>query len=90
VPPLHPCRQPAIGRDDTPATPVRCTLGDQLAPLLLEARTALSQIGAIDLSRNGFGSQVSGRLAAALPNASIGEQGRGAPDFFMRYVATME
>lgn len=67
-----------------------CALGDQLAPLLLEARTALGPIGAIDLSRNGFSAQVSGRLAAALPNAVLGEQGRGAPDFFMRYVATME
>jgi uncharacterized protein (TIGR02996 family) len=67
-----------------------CALGDRAAPLLLEAAGALAQIGALDLSRNQLTSRVTSRLARALPGAILGEQGRAEPDFFMRYVATME
>ncbi|HWU87089.1 MAG TPA: hypothetical protein VN253_07430 [Kofleriaceae bacterium] len=67
-----------------------CTISDQTVPILIEARDALARIGAIDLSRNQLTSRFTSRLAAALPNATIGEQGRSEPDFFMRYVATME
>lgn len=67
-----------------------CTLSDREVVILLEAHAALAQVGAIDLSRNRITSQYVGRIAAALPNAIIGEQGQEDPDFFMRYVATME
>jgi len=67
-----------------------CAIGDRSAAILLEAAGAIARIGAIDLSRNQLTPRLTGRLAAALPNATLGEQGRAAPDFFMRYVATME
>jgi uncharacterized protein (TIGR02996 family) len=67
-----------------------CAIGDDIAQLLLDAHTPLAKIGEIDLSRNQLTPRFTGRLGAALPNAITGEQGRGEPDFFMRYVATME
>ena len=67
-----------------------CMIGDRDVAILFEAHAALARVGAIDLSRNQLTSQYVGRVAAALPNAIIGEQGQGEPDFFMRYVATME
>jgi hypothetical protein len=67
-----------------------CTIGDHNVAILFEAHAALARVGAIDLSRNQLTSQYVGRIAAALPNAIIGEQGQREPDFFMRYVATME
>ena len=81
----HP-RIPTLRRLDLSA----CMIGDQNVAILLEGRGALGRIGAIDLSRNRLTARFAGQLAAALPNASIGEQGSGEPDFFMRYVATME
>jgi hypothetical protein len=48
------------------------------------------RIGAIDLSRNRMTARFSSRLPRALPNATLGEQSGTTPDFFMRYVATME
>jgi uncharacterized protein (TIGR02996 family) len=67
-----------------------CTIEDRDVASLLEARDALARVGAVDLSRNRLTSQYVGRVAAALPNATIGEQGQREPDFFMRYVATLE
>jgi uncharacterized protein (TIGR02996 family) len=67
-----------------------CAIGDRAAPILLEAAGALARIGALELSRNQLTPRFTSRLAAALPNATLGEQGRAEPDFFMRYVATME
>jgi uncharacterized protein (TIGR02996 family) len=81
----HP-RIPTLRRLDLSA----CMIGDQNVAILFEASGALARIGAIDLSRNRLTARFVGQLAAALPNAIIGEQGSGEPDFFMRYVATME
>lgn len=67
-----------------------CTISDRNIAILLDARAELSRIGAIDLSRNQITDRFRSRVATALPNAVIGEQGQEAPDFFMRYVATME
>jgi hypothetical protein len=67
-----------------------CRIADENAAILLDASTALAGIGAIDLSRNRITQQLTGRVAAALPNARLGVQNGRALDFFMRYVATME
>jgi hypothetical protein len=81
----HP-RIPALRRLDLSA----CMIGDQNVAILLEASGALARVGAIDLSRNRLSARFMDRIVAALPNAIVGEQGHGEPDFFMRYVATME
>jgi uncharacterized protein (TIGR02996 family) len=81
----HP-RIPALRRLDLSG----CTIGDHNVAILFEAHAALARVGAIDLSRNRITARYAGRLAAALPNAILGEQDQGEPDFFMRYVATME
>lgn len=65
-------------------------LGDDAARALLGARAALARIGVIDLARNQITSSWTSQLTAALPNVNIGEQGQREPDFFFRYVATME
>jgi hypothetical protein len=64
---------------------------DPLAPILFEAAPALGNIERIDLSRNALTARVAKQLRAALPNAGLDAQtDSGRPDFFMRYVGTME
>ena len=67
-----------------------CTISDETVPLLIEAPQRFRQIGAIDLSRNAFTDRFRSRLATALPTAKLGDTSQSRPDFFMRYVATME
>jgi hypothetical protein len=66
-----------------------CAITDQMAQALLASAAPLSQIGSIDLARNRFSDAMRERLTRALPNAVLGER-QTDPDFFMRYVATME
>lgn len=66
-----------------------CTITDQTVGRLLERAAALARIGVIDLSRNTFSAATRRAITRALPNAVLGES-QWDPDFFMRYVATME
>jgi hypothetical protein len=66
-----------------------CAISDNAIAALLHAAKSLATIESIDLSRNAFSEPFRDGIARLLPNAVLGEQ-QGDPDFFMRYVATME
>jgi hypothetical protein len=66
-----------------------CAISDNASTALLHAAKSLATIESIDLSRNAFSDPFRDGIARALPNAVLGKR-QGDPDFFMRYVATME
>lgn len=67
-----------------------CGLRDLEAEVLRGASGPLGRLASIDLSRNRLSAEGAAHLARVLPNAALAEQGSEDPDFFMRYVATME
>lgn len=67
------------------------TMKDQTARVLISQKGRFAHLASLDLTGNLLTADVAKEVAAALPNAKVGAQrGDGNPDFFMRYVATME
>jgi hypothetical protein len=58
---------------------------------LIKAKDRFSHLKTLNLERNLLPDDVAKQVKEALPNANVGKQREGSePDFFMRYVATME
>lgn len=65
-------------------------LDDAAAKVLLGAKRQLAKV-ALNVERNRLGAATAKKLAAAFPNARVGDQRKaGFPELFMRYVAVME
>lgn len=66
-------------------------LSKQSAASLIKAKDRFSHLKTLNLERNLLPDDVAKQVKEALPNATVGKQREGSePDFFMRYVATME
>lgn len=66
-------------------------LDDTKAKSLITAKDRFSHLSVLNLERNLLSDEGAKQVKAALPNAQVGRQREGSePDFFMRYVATME
>jgi uncharacterized protein (TIGR02996 family) len=67
-------------------------LDDTGAAALIAAKKALAHLASIDVSRNRLTAAGAKKLVAALPNAVTGtiDSKHVAPDFYFRYVATVE
>jgi hypothetical protein len=66
-------------------------LDDTGAAALIASKKALAHLASIDVSRNRLTPAGAKKLVAALPNAVTGTLGNHvAPDFYFRYVATVE
>lgn len=66
-------------------------LSDETSNRIVAAAKAFAHLEVLNLERNQLGSAAAKKLAAALPNAKVGAQEtRKTPEFFFRYVATME
>jgi hypothetical protein len=67
------------------------TMNDAMSTALLESRDVLAHLDEIDLRRNDLTVRGKRKLREALPNANLEPQNpEREPDFFMRYVATVE
>jgi len=67
------------------------TLDDNVARVLVETKGLLAHLDTIHLDRNQLTERGVKQLTAELPNVRVGEQSKtGTPEFFFRYVATME
>ena len=60
------------------------------AAVLLANRARLAHLASIDLRRTGMSSADATALAAALPNARLEAKPIQLPEFFFRYVSSME
>jgi uncharacterized protein (TIGR02996 family) len=66
-------------------------IDDDIAKVFIAAKKSLAHLKVLDLERNCMSAATAKKVAAALPNAKVGDQRKSSvPEVFARYVAVME